>query len=69
MFFDENGLDLQSMAIKFKLKGEPASLDGFLEKVTQLNKRNSIFIDITASEDVSKMYAKYLKQKYFSYSL
>jgi aspartokinase/homoserine dehydrogenase 1 len=42
--------------------GEPASLHSFLEKTTLLNKRNSIFIDITASESVSNMYSEYLKR-------
>ena len=60
MFFDENGIELQQWQSNLN-QGQPASLDGFLNKVTQINKRNSIFIDITASEEVSKMYAKYLK--------
>ena len=65
MYFDENGLDLNQWQSNLN-NGEPASLDGFLEKTTQLNKRNSIFIDITASQDVSEMYAALFKKEYFS---
>jgi len=60
MFFDENGIDLQHWQSNLN-NGQTASLDGFLDKIKQFNKRNSIFIDITASEDVAKMYAQYLK--------
>lgn len=61
MYFDEEGIDLVNWKTNLD-KGETSSLDGFLEKVTKMNKRNSIFIDITASEPVSKMYAEYLKR-------
>lgn len=61
MYFDEDGIDLFNWKEHLE-KGVASSLDGFLDKVTQLNKRNSIFIDITASEAVSKMYAEYLKR-------
>lgn len=61
MYFDDNGIDLTDWKSLLN-KGESASLNGFLEKTTQLNKRNSIFIDITASQKVSEMYAEYLKK-------
>lgn len=61
MYFDEDGIDLVNWKEHLE-KGVASSLDGFLDKVTQLNKRNSIFIDITASNAVSKMYAEYLKR-------
>lgn len=61
MYFEEEGIDLKQWKENLNT-GEATSLEGFLNKVTHLNKRNSIFIDITASEDVSKMYAEYLKR-------
>ncbi|SDG58142.1 bifunctional aspartate kinase/homoserine dehydrogenase I [Psychroflexus sediminis] len=61
MYFDEEGIDLGNWKDHLE-QGEQASLDGFLEKATQLNKRNSIFVDITASEAVSQMYSSYLKR-------
>jgi aspartokinase/homoserine dehydrogenase 1 len=60
MYFDEDGIHLENWK-ELLSKGEPASLNAFLEKTTVLNKRNSIFVDITASEAVSDMYADYLK--------
>ncbi|WP_088340890.1 bifunctional aspartate kinase/homoserine dehydrogenase I [Robiginitalea sediminis] len=41
--------------------GEPASLEGFHRAVRDMNLRNSIFVDNTASETVSGYYAHYLK--------
>ncbi|PKG42092.1 bifunctional aspartate kinase/homoserine dehydrogenase I [Psychroflexus sp. MES1-P1E] len=61
MVFDDEGIQLENWK-KLLLSGEPASLHSFLEKTTLLNKRNSIFIDITASESVSNMYSEYLKR-------
>lgn len=61
MYFDEDGIHLENWK-ELLSSGESASLDGFLEKTNVLNKRNSIFIDITASEAVSDMYADYLKR-------
>lgn len=60
MIFAENGMDLQSWKEQLAA-GEPASLDGFLQKAKTFNKRNSIFVDITASEQVADMYKRYLR--------
>jgi len=60
MVFNENGISLQSW--KENLDGGlKASLDGFLNKIKSLNLRNSIFVDITANEEVAGMYSEYLK--------
>ena len=61
MVFDESGLSLKNWK-DLLASGEKASLDGFLERVKSLNLRNSIFVDVTANEDVSKIYAAYLKE-------
>ncbi|MCB0473420.1 MAG: bifunctional aspartate kinase/homoserine dehydrogenase I, partial [Flavobacteriaceae bacterium] len=60
MIFAENGMVLQSWKEQLAA-GEPASLDGFLQKAKTFNKRNSIFVDITASEQVADMYKRYLR--------
>ncbi|MFD2541292.1 bifunctional aspartate kinase/homoserine dehydrogenase I [Lacinutrix gracilariae] len=60
MIFNEKGIDLTNWATQFH-HAETSSLQGFLDKVIALNLRNSIFVDITASEAVSKLYADYLK--------
>ncbi|MGS2727006.1 bifunctional aspartate kinase/homoserine dehydrogenase I [Psychroserpens sp. BH13MA-6] len=61
MIFDDGGLSLKDWKSQLS-KGETASLDGFLKKAKAFNLRNSIFVDITANKDVSKLYANYLKE-------
>ncbi len=59
--FDEQGIDLSQWKIMLK-KGEKATLNSFLETAKSLNLRNSIFVDITANDMVSKIYSSYLKE-------
>lgn len=61
MIFNENGLSLKAWKDNLNA-GEKASINGFFERVKQYNLRNSIFVDITANEEVSKVYANYLKE-------
>lgn len=61
MHFDEDGISLKDWHIALE-NGEPADKDGFIANVKALNLRNSIFVDITANESVSKTYEQYLKQ-------
>lgn len=60
MAFNENGIALNEWPFRLQ-QGTQANLQGFLDKAIALNLRNSIFIDITASEAVSNLYAEYLK--------
>ena len=61
MHFDEDGISLKEW--KFALEtGEPADKEQFIANVKELNLRNSIFVDITANESVSKTYEQYLKR-------
>ncbi|MFZ2284169.1 MAG: bifunctional aspartate kinase/homoserine dehydrogenase I, partial [Lutibacter sp.] len=43
-------------------KAEILNMDAFHEKITDLNYRNSIFVDNTAEESVANLYASYLKE-------
>ncbi len=61
MVFNQEGIDLNSWEAQL-LAGETSSIDGFFEKTAALNLRNSIFVDNTATEHVSKVYRKYLAQ-------
>jgi len=61
MVFDDNGIDLEDWNNLLK-KGEKASLKGFLEQIKHLNLRNSIFVDVTANQEVSNLYEDYLRQ-------
>lgn len=60
MLFDTDGIALKNW--QEKLADAPkANLNDFMERVKQYNLRNSIFVDITANEAVSRTYAGYLE--------
>lgn len=61
MYFDEEGISLKEWA-SLLASGEPANAEAFIAKVKELNLRNSIFVDITANESVSKLYEQFLRQ-------
>jgi len=60
MHFDAEGIKLQHWKDRLP-EGEKASLPEFHQQIKSLNLRNSIFIDITASDEVSNVYGKYLQ--------
>ncbi|HSP11102.1 MAG TPA: hypothetical protein VLO29_01140, partial [Salegentibacter sp.] len=59
MVFNEDGIDLQGWEEELE-KGEPANKKAFFKKVQKLNLRNSIFVDNTASAEISSWYKHYL---------
>lgn len=59
MHFNEKGIDLNNWKEKLT-QGQKADKAKFLELVNTINFRNSIFVDNTASEDVSTSYSEYL---------
>ena len=61
MYFDEDGIPLKEWKSLLE-KGETANKEDFISKVKSLNLRNSIFVDITANQEVSETYEHYLKQ-------
>ena len=61
MHFDEEGISLKDWHSLLE-NGEPTNAETFIKNVKELNLRNSIFVDITANESVSKTYEQYLKQ-------
>jgi bifunctional aspartokinase / homoserine dehydrogenase 1 len=61
MHFDEDGILLKDW--KFELdNGKIADKELFISEVKKLNLRNSIFVDITANQDVSQTYEHYLRE-------
>jgi len=60
MLFDAEGIDLENWK-NYLVTGVKACLDKFHEAVKSFNLRNSIFIDITASHEVSEVYGSYLQ--------
>ncbi|MBG7631727.1 MAG: aspartate kinase, partial [Bacteroidetes bacterium] len=61
MLFNEDGIDLNTWELQLP-EGEPLDMNVFHSNVKELNYRNSIFVDNTANESVSKLYANYLKE-------
>ncbi len=61
MFFDTKGIDFERWKNLLEEKGEPMDSDVFLRKMNALNLRNSIFVDNTASAEVSGLYQKILQ--------
>ncbi|MEP3208655.1 MAG: bifunctional aspartate kinase/homoserine dehydrogenase I [Maribacter sp.] len=59
MVFAEDGIPLKEWKANLAT-GEKANSDRFFEKVNQLNYRNSIFVDNTASAEVAASYNSYL---------
>ncbi len=61
MIFNDGGLSLKDWKEQLK-EGKPALLLGFMDEIKRFNLRNSIFVDVTANEDISNLYSDYLKQ-------
>ena len=60
MIFNNKGIDLNNWVAEFNY-AEKSSIKAFNAKAVELNLRNSIFVDITANENVANIYAEYLK--------
>jgi len=61
MYFDEEGISLKEWQFLLET-GEAADTEKFIMNVKELNLRNSIFVDITANESISKTYEHFLKR-------
>ena len=55
MLVSEDGLD-QSQIFKLLQKGEKADIDKFVKRIRELNLRNSVFVDCTASKHIAGLY-------------
>jgi len=60
MYFSDDEKLLTNWSEKLNVEGEPADLQEFVQRMDQANLRNSVFVDITASEHVSKIYQQVL---------
>ncbi|TMI65781.1 MAG: bifunctional aspartate kinase/homoserine dehydrogenase I [Bacteroidetes bacterium] len=59
MLIKEDGIELNKWEESLKANGK-ASISEFVEKIITLNLRNSIFVDVTANDEVSTVYDKLL---------
>lgn len=60
MVFSENGLDLENWQAALEQSDTPFSIARFAETMENLNLPNAIFLDNTASEEVTQHYARIL---------
>jgi bifunctional aspartokinase / homoserine dehydrogenase 1 len=60
MHFDEEGISLKDWKLALE-NGKTANKEDFISEVKKLNLRNSIFVDITANQEVSQTYEHYLQ--------
>jgi aspartokinase/homoserine dehydrogenase 1 len=61
MLFDENGIDLHNWKTLLD-SSETSAVDVFISKARQLNLRNSIFVDNTASDSIATIYPRFLEK-------
>lgn len=62
MAFDEDGIRLSQWQDRLFKDGEEFSSTAFRDRMIELNYRNSIFIDITGSKEISDLYAAILEK-------
>ncbi|WP_420386950.1 bifunctional aspartate kinase/homoserine dehydrogenase I [Roseivirga sp.] len=60
-YFNEEGIDLDHWEEKLG-SAEACDISGFIDRMHTLNLRNSVFIDITASEDIASTYLSLLEE-------
>jgi aspartokinase/homoserine dehydrogenase 1 len=65
MMIDQKSIPIDKFRDVLHSDGEKADLDAFVNKITELNLRNSVFIDCTADDKVAMKYASLLS-KYVS---
>ncbi|WP_306350251.1 bifunctional aspartate kinase/homoserine dehydrogenase I [Flavobacterium sp. '19STA2R22 D10 B1'] len=61
MIFEAEGISLMYWEEQLQ-NGLESNVDDFIKNIKKLNLRNSIFVDITANENVAHSYHKYLKR-------
>lgn len=56
MLFNEMGLPPVKCIDTMKNNGEPMSMEGFVQRILDLNLSNSVFVDCTSSQEVTEFY-------------
>lgn len=62
MYFDDKGVDLNNWKHLLEENGEAQTPDTLVQAIVSRNLRNSVFVDITASEVVAGMYEPLLRK-------
>jgi bifunctional aspartokinase / homoserine dehydrogenase 1 len=58
--FDEDGIMVENWESVLIKKGQPINLKDYVQKMKELNLRNSVFVDCTGSKDLANLYADIL---------
>ncbi len=61
MLFKQKGIDFGNWRQQMETEGEPVDGNMFLAKMREMNLRNAVFVDNTASEAVASLYESVLK--------
>jgi aspartokinase/homoserine dehydrogenase 1 len=61
MLFNDEGLDLSEWD-ELLQNAEPMNMEEFISIIQKKNLRNSVFIDVTASDDIAKTYPRFLQK-------
>ena len=61
MVFNEKGIDLKNWK-ELLQNGDEMSLSEFVNAMQEMNMRNSVFVDVTANENIAKHYAEILQK-------
>ncbi|KAA3625177.1 MAG: bifunctional aspartate kinase/homoserine dehydrogenase I [Flavobacterium sp.] len=61
MIFDEGGIDLENWE-QLLSEGNKKDEENWFNSIKELNLQNSIFVDITANEEVANSYSNYLRE-------
>ncbi len=61
MLFKQKGIDFGNWRQQMEAEGEPVDGNMFLAKMREMNLRNAVFVDNTASEAVASLYESVLK--------
>ena len=60
-YFEEEGIDLKRWTDLLN-GGDAYHIDSFVSRIDELNLRNSVFVDITASKDIAQVYQAVLEK-------
>src|SRR5690606_13573907 len=61
MFFAEKEVDLSRWKEQLQ-EGEPMNISDFTDRVTKMNLRNSVYVDVTANDELATTYPQFLKK-------
>ena len=60
MIFDRKGIDLDNYLEELRTKGQPVSPESLRDEILKMNIFNSVFVDCTASSEISALYEDFL---------